>query len=459
MGNGRTHRPELDPRKCGACGGCAWRCPATVLPALRGERGSLRAALYAARPYPGRPAELPPCALACPLGQDVPGYVSAIARGELAEAARIIRMSNALPSACGRLCVASCMRACSRAGIDAGIDIRGLKRHATDAIPPAPRPRPAATMGRVAVIGGGPAGLSAAHRLVELGAAATVLEAGPAAGGMLADTVPDFAMPAAALAADVAALVAEGVEIRVGVRVGSDVAPAALEAEFDAVLVATGARRGVIPALPGRDLEGVVDAVAFCREARRGERTRVEGAVAVLGGGPAALLTARLALGLGAASVAVAHPAPRALWPAGEDAVRAAEAEGVTILCERRAVAFDGADGGVRAVALQPVRPGQQDRVGRVALAAGGARESLPAALAIAAVDRRPDDGLVLAGAVRGVIGSFAVDAAYRLARARWYAAGEAATGAATLVDSMATGRRAAEAIAADLAARSGGRR
>lgn len=459
MGNGRTHRPELDPLKCSACGGCTWRCPATVLPSLRREAGSLRGALYALRPYPGAPAEKPPCVMACPLGQDVPGYVSAIARGDLEEAARIIRATNALPSVCGRLCLAACMRACSRAAIDEGVDIRGLKRVAADAVSARGPGARQETGPRVAVVGAGPAGLAAAHRLAELGASVTIFEAERAAGGMLADTVPAFAMPEEALAADVAAIVAAGVAIRTGARVGGDVSIASLEADFGAILVATGARRGVVPALPGRELEGVVDAVSFCRKARRDAKIRVSGDVVVLGGGRTALLTARLALGLGASSASVVHPAPRAAWPAGEDALGSAEEEGVAVLSERRAVALEGAGGAVSAVSVQAVKPGAKDRVGRVALPAGGARQRLEASVVVAAVDRRPDDGLEIEGASRGVIGSFAVDGAYRLGRPRWYAAGEAATGAATIVDSMATGRRAAESIVADSSAKSGGSR
>jgi NADPH-dependent glutamate synthase beta subunit-like oxidoreductase len=398
--------------------------------------------------------------MACPLGQDVPGYVSAVARGALEEAARIIRETNALPSACGRLCLASCMRACSRAAIDEGVDIRGLKRHATDAVKAAPKPRPkTAAVWRVAVVGAGPSGLAAAHRLTELGAEVTIFEAQKTAGGMLADTVPSFAMPEKALAADVAAIVASGVSIRTGVRVGKDVSIASLEIDFAAILVATGARRGVVPALEGRELEGVVDAVSFCRKARRDEKTRISGDVVVLGGGQAALQAARLALTLGASSASVVHPAPRAAWPTGEAALRLAEKEGVAILPERRALAFDGAGGAVTALSVQAVKPGPKDRVGRVALASGGAKQNLPAKVVVVAIDRRPDDGLELDGVSRGAIGSFAVDGSYRLGRPRFYAAGEAATGAATVVDSMATGRRAAEAMIADLASKSGGSR
>jgi len=120
---GRTHIPRHDPARCTTCGGCSWRCPAAVFSELADEQGSLRGALFSTRPYPGKPAVLAPCRLACPLSQDVPAYIAAIARGDLARAATVIRATNALPAVCGRICIAACMRACARASIDEGLDI------------------------------------------------------------------------------------------------------------------------------------------------------------------------------------------------------------------------------------------------------------------------------------------------------------------------------------------------
>ena len=104
MSSGRTHRPQHDATRCMTCGGCTWQCPATVFPSLRSEEGSLRGEIYRSREFPGEMAARPPCVMACPLGQDVPGYISAIARSDVDEAATIVRRTNALPSVCGRVC-------------------------------------------------------------------------------------------------------------------------------------------------------------------------------------------------------------------------------------------------------------------------------------------------------------------------------------------------------------------
>ncbi len=451
MSNGRTFRPEVDHGACSACGGCTWACPARVLPSQASETDSLRGALFRARPYPGEPADLPPCRMACPLGQDVPGYIAAIARGDLEAAASIICDTNALPSVCGRVCIASCMRACSRATIDEGLDIRGLKRFAAVAVEGHGTARIVVDTdgGKVAVVGGGPAGLAAAHRLAQLGLCPVVFEAGPRAGGLLVEAVAPFVLPEARVAADVARLQGEGVEIRTGVRAGTDVAWEDLESEFGAVIVTTGARRGLLPALPGKELDGVEDAVTFGRRARAGGG-RIAGGVVVLGGGKAALQCARAARRLGADPVVVAHPAVRELWPADADDRATAEEEGVTLL-DGRVVALEG-EGELSAVRVRLVTPGRADAVGRIALRAG-AEQRIETVLCVAAADRRPAPGDApgFADIARGPLGTLVVDGSGRLSRPRWYAAGEAATGAATVVDSMATGRRAAEAVARDL--------
>ena len=112
MTGGRTHIPLHDHDRCLSCGGCTAHCPATPFATLREEPDSLRGVLYRTRIYGEAPLPAPPCQMACPLGQDVPGYVSALARGDQAHAAAIVRETNALPGVCGRLCVATCMRAC-----------------------------------------------------------------------------------------------------------------------------------------------------------------------------------------------------------------------------------------------------------------------------------------------------------------------------------------------------------
>jgi len=299
------------------------------------------------------------------------------------------------------------------------------------------------------VVGAGPAGLAAAHRLGQLGLKPVVFEAGERPGGLLAEVLPAFVLPREALAADVAALVAQGVEIRTGAAVGRDLPWRSLEDEHAAVLVATGAAAGVFPALPGHTLAGVTHALDFCRGGGR----PLAGPVVVEGGGPAALQASRLARRLGAAAVQVVHPLPIELWPAGRDAIAAAEEEGVQILPGLRAVELVGAAPQLEAVVCRKVRYAAVDRVGRPQKGNEGAEVRLAASVFVATALRRPrrEAQPDWEGAALGRLGNLTIGEGYRLARPRWYAAGEAATGAATVIDSMATGRLAAEAIARDL--------
>ena len=452
MSGGRTHRPQRDSARCMVCGGCTWQCPATVFPSLRSEEGSLRGEIYRSKEFPGEMADRPPCVMACPLGQDVPGYISAIARNDVNEAATIVRRTNALPSVCGRVCIASCMRACTRAGIDVGVDIRSLKRFAVHVAVEAQVETKDGVgsdrVGSVAIVGSGPAGLAAVHRLSQLGVRSVVFDAGANPGGSMADTVPQFVLPREMVAADVTRLVRMGVEIHSGTRIGEDMSWSDLESSFSTVIVATGARRDLPAVFPGSELKNIVGAAKYCRNDRR-----MDGVVVVNGGGPAAVQAARAAVRLGARSVTVIHPAPLEQWPAGDHAIGLAREEGVEVRPMHRITKAQGQDGILSAVLVKAVKAQNVDEVGRYKLTSHGPVEQLDAELLVVAGERRsptadlPD----LDGISRGVLGNLLVDGEYRLARKRWYAAGECATGTATVVDSMATGRLAAETIHRDL--------
>ena len=397
--------------------------------------------------FPGEMADRPPCVMACPLGQDVPGYISAIARSDVDEAATIVRRTNALPSVCGRVCIASCMRACTRAGIDMGVDIRSLKRFAVHAAAEA-QVETKIGVGPVAIVGSGPAGLAAAHRLSQLGVRSVVFDAGVNPGGSMADTVPRFVLPREMVAADVTRLEKMGVEIRSGTRIGEDMSWSDLESSFEVVLVTTGARQDLAAAFPGSGLKNVVGAAEYCRNDRR-----ADGVVVVNGGGPAAVQAARLAVRLGARRAIVIHPVPLEQWPAGDNALELAREEGVEVRPLHRITKAQGPAGTLAVVLVKAVRARNPDGVGRHTLTSHGPVEQLEAGLLIVAGERRspaadlPD----LDGISRGVLGNLLVDEEYRLGRERWYAAGESATGVATVVDSMATGRLAAETIHRDL--------
>jgi glutamate synthase (NADPH/NADH) small chain len=274
-------------------------------------------------------------------------------------------------------------------------------------------------------------------------------------GGQLVTAVAPMALGAAAVAADIAALVEQGVEFQTGVRVGQELPWTQLEEQYDAVIVATGAGRGVNPKREGS--HWATDVFEFCRREGISDR-RIQGHVVVEGGGHAAIHTARIALRQGATNVAVVHAHALENWPCGEAAVGAARAEGAKLLPWTRIVSLKG-DSQLEAVSVRRVQEAGRDAVGRARLMGSGKPESLPASVFVPTGDRRPlpqnlpDENLC----ARGPLGSLSADALGRLTRPRWYGAGEAMTSAATVVDSMATGRRAAQIAVEDILASKAG--
>lgn len=459
MAEGRTHRPSHDADKCRACGVCTFRCPATLFDELRVESDSLRGSVYQARSYSGEQPEHPPCRLACPLQQDVPGYLSAVAQGDLRAAGAIVHRTNALPSVCGRVCIASCMRACTRAALDDGVDIRAIKRFASEASRGVSHELGRDCGLRIAIVGAGPAGLAAAHRARQLGAKVTIFEARGRGGGELVNAVAPFVLSENAVAMDIAKLVEQGLELRTDVRVGVDLSWSQLEQEHDAVIVATGAGRGVNPKRPGNALAGVTDVFELCRRDGLRER-RIDGHVVVEGGGHAAIQAARTALRLGAASATIVHAFSQDQWHCGIPAIAAAQAEGVRLAPATRIVSLEG-NAQLEGVSTKPIKEGRRDAVGRAKLLAVGKEEVLPASVFVPTIDRRPSPKNLPSQEIsrRGPLGSLLADVFGRLAKPKWYAAGEAMTSAATVVDSMATGRRAAQTAVEDaLSSKAGAR-
>src|SRR5438105_14265602 len=211
-----------------------------------------------------------PCQAACPVGTNAGLYVSLIAQGRYDEALQVASEPNPFPSICGRVCTAPCEDACRRGEFDLPIAIRDLKRFATDHGAPLKRripPPKQKHLERVAIVGAGPTGLSAAYYLARRGYGGTVLAAMPVAGGMMALGIPDYRLPRVELNRDIDAIRELGVEIRLNTAIGRDITLDELQAQFHAVLLAVGAQRSQRLGVPGEaNLEGVIPATIFLKQ-------------------------------------------------------------------------------------------------------------------------------------------------------------------------------------------------
>ncbi|MFP4057676.1 MAG: FAD-dependent oxidoreductase [Candidatus Brocadiia bacterium] len=400
---------------------------------------------------------LAPCKAACPAGVAAQSYVRLVAEGRYEEAVRIVRASNPFQSICGRACYAPCEDACTRGPLGGPIAIRAIKRFVDDwgrrhmplldqEVATAPP-----TGQRVAVVGSGPAGLTAAHDLALGGHAVTVFEALDAPGGMMAVGIPAYRLPKALVEEEVEAIRRLGVDIRTGAALGRDVGLESLRKEgYDAILLATGAHKTSSLGVPGAEAEGVADALEFLRRVNAGERPAVPRQVAVVGGGNSALDAARCALRLGADQVYVVYRRTRAEMPAHEREIADAEAEGVRILylaLPVEVVVREGRAAGLRCNAgyleVTP-REGRRPSTGVV-----GADFTLPAQMVLCAVGQRPDGELFRAqGLAVNSDGSIAANVETCVTSARGvFAAGDAAGRPGSIVEAIADGRRAAAAI------------
>ena len=315
----------------------------------------------------------PPCMEACPAETDCQGYVGLIANERYDEAYRLIKDKIPLPASIGRVCPHPCEKKCRRGRLDKPVSIAALKRFAGDkklasitAATVKYMPERGYTGKKVAVIGGGPAGLTAAAVLAGKDHGVTVFEAMPEAGGMLRYGIPEYRLPKDVLRAEIEKLEDEGVKIRTGVRIGKDITFEELRAEYDAVIIAIGAWVSSKMRVPGEDLKGVVGGIDFLREVALGGRPEIGKKVAICGGGNTAMDACRTAVRLGAEKVYTIYRRTRAEMPAEQVEITEAEEEGVEFkfLCNP-AELIAGEDGRVKTVKTQIMELGEPDASGR----------------------------------------------------------------------------------------------
>ncbi|MDR2501748.1 MAG: (2Fe-2S)-binding protein, partial [Oscillospiraceae bacterium] len=274
-----------------------------------------------------------PCELNCPAGTDVQGYVGLVANGENAEALRLIKERIPLPAAIGRVCPHPCEQSCRRALVESPISIAALKRYAADldlSLPHPYMPDCAPDSGKtVAVVGGGPYGLSAAYFLRRRGHAVTIFDAMPRLGGMLRYGIPEYRLPKSVLDKEISLIEKMGVKIVTNTRVGRDITLEALRNKFDAVCVGIGAWLSTGTGASGEDLPGVIGGIDFLRAVVRGETIEMGKTVAVVGGGNTAMDACRTAVRLGASRVYNIYRRTKDEMPADAIEIEEAEEEGV----------------------------------------------------------------------------------------------------------------------------------
>ena len=309
-----------------------------------------------------------PCVALCPAGVDVPGYMALVGEGRCADAVRLIRKDNPFPTACAYICEHPCEARCRRNMIDDAINIRGLKRYAVDHAGDVPQPACAPPTGKkVAIIGGGPSGLSCAYYLALMGHKVTVFEEREKLGGMLRYGIPSYRFPRQLLDAEIESILSLGIEAHTGTTVGVDVWVEELQKEYDCLYIAIGAHQDKKVGIPGEDSKNVMSAVEMLRAIGDNEMPDFTGKqVVVIGGGNVAMDVTRSSIRLGADKVTCVYRRRIEDMTALPDEVTGAMAEGAEIQALMAPVRIEAdEDGCAAALWVQPQIIGDVDGSGR----------------------------------------------------------------------------------------------
>lgn len=400
--------------------------------------------------------KMPPCQEACPIHMDVSGYVLAIAQGRYQDALAIMRETNPLTAACGRVCHHPCEDVCTRGKLDEPIAIEWLKRFPGDYLGQKEAGKSNAAgrsrQEQVAVIGSGPAGLTAAHDLATLGYGVTIFEALPVAGGMLAFGVPEFALDRKALASDIEYIKGLGVEIKVNHPIGPNLSLNDLrQMGYRAILVAVGAQQALSLKMPGVELSGVYHGLPFIKDICLGKAPSLTGKVVIIGGGNVAIDAARAALRQGASEVHVTCLESRKDMPAFSWEIEKAVQEGIKLHPSRAPKQITGKGGKVTGLDLVECKDLCTDYEGRIQPVLNETvQESLAADAVIIAIGQTLDKSLQGADSKLklGNRGELACDPDTLSSNLDGvFVAGDANIIRGTVTGSMAAGRKAAKSI------------
>ena len=394
-----------------------------------------------------------PCVALCPAGVDIPGYIALVHAGRYADAVRLIRKDNPFPVACAYICEHPCEARCRRRMVDDAVNIRALKRYAVDQAGDVPQPTCAPATGKkVAVIGGGPGGLSAAYYLALMGHSVTVYEKRKALGGMLRYGIPDYRFPRTLLDAEIASILSLGIEVHTDINVGTDVTLDQLKKEYDCLYLAIGAHTDKKTGIEGENSRGVISAVELLRGIGDGEKPDFTGKrVVVIGGGNVAMDVTRSAIRLGADRVTCVYRRRKEDMTALPEEVEGAEAEGAELMTLHAPVRIESdADGNAVALWTQPQLIGEMDRQGRPKPGTARAAERrVEADIIIVAIGQGVESlGFEQSGVVIQRGGTLLAGSDTRLPDLDGvFAGGDCVTGPATVIRAIAAGKAAAANI------------
>nr|WP_319490488.1 NAD(P)-binding protein [uncultured Desulfobacter sp.] len=398
-----------------------------------------------------------PCQMACPAGIDIPTYLALIAQGKDEQAIEVIRRDNPLPWVCGLICTRPCEMMCVRARIDKPISIKFLKAFAaeramSDCAYTNPVPQPANGK-KVCVVGAGPGGLSCAYYLALMGYQVKIIEALPVSGGMLMVGIPRYRLPREVIDREVSMIEALGVEIQYNTRFGKDITKEELDRQgFEAYFIAIGAHRAWTLDIEGeKDFPKVIEAVRFLRDVALGDRHCPGKNVVVVGGGNVAIDAARTSLRLGAENVTIAYRRTRDQMPADVEEVEQAEEEGIEFSFLTIPAAVKGEGDEIRSLSCIKAELKAKKGSNRLApVPIEGQEFEIRADVVISAIGQYVDNkGLeAFTGINWSRRGTIDVNhASMETAQPGVFAAGDAVSGPATVIEAIGGGKRAADAI------------
>ena len=469
---------HVDKEKCVACGKCVEVCPAGAA-----KLGQKLCTKNGPVEYPKH--ELPddnhwgpdkwdedyrdnnmkncydsgtaPCKTACPAHIAVQGYIKMAAEGRYLDALKLIKQDNPFPAVCGSICNRRCEDACTRGTIDSPVAIDEIKRfiaeqelNAETRYVPARRTYRASTEDyaeHIAVIGAGPAGMSCAYYLANMGYPVTVFEKNPVPGGMLTLGIPNFRLEKDVVNAEIEVLREMGVEFKCGVEVGKDVTLDELRAQgYKGFFLGIGAQKSSALRIPGEELEGVFGGVEFMREVNLGSKPAIGDKVAVIGGGNVAMDVCRTAVRLGAKETYVVYRRSEDEMPADKMEVAEAKEEGVKFLFLNAPAEIIGEYGKVKALKVEVMELGEPDEKGRRKPVGTGKFETIEVSAVIGAIGQKVDlGGIAPEGMTFNKNGTIIADAVtLQTSQPDVFVGGDVYTGPKFAIDAIAAGREAA---------------